>query len=215
MQSGLLFNVNNGMLIRELLLLDHIEEDRIGTALWKNSVPEKYKQYPIIGQGATSVVLDKGDGNVIVLTRDAMKKDWLCQNWGLGLGDWIETLDIGHRKSRELSELQVYVIVMPKLFALSPKNKKNVKQSITQYEEIVRRNSGRITDRLMDYLEKHPDGLFAQLIEFLLNYDESQYSIDFLMRNFLQDAQGNIVLIDPIVSRDLVDILRAVREYRH
>jgi len=202
------------MLIRELLL-DHIEEDRIGTALWKNSVPEKYKQYPIIGQGATSVVLDKGDGNVIVLTRDAMKKDWLCQNWGLGVGEWIETLDIGHRKSRELGELQVYVIEMPKLFQLSPQNKKSIKQSITQYEEIVRRNSGRMTDRLMDYLEKHPDGLFAQLVEFLLNYDESQYGVDFLMRNLMQDADGNIVLMDLIVSKDLVDLLHAASKSRH
>jgi len=44
----------------------------------------------------------------------------------------------------------------------------------------------------------------------LQNYDEKQYGVDFLMRNFMQDNHGNIILTDPIVSRDVVNALHAI-----
>lgn len=185
-----------------------IEADRIGTALWKNSVPPRYKQFPVIGQGATSVVLDKGDGTVLVLTRDAMKKDWLVH--GLRIGNWIETFDTPHRKIREMGELPVFVIQMPRLFPLSLANKRIINNAITQYRRIV--SSGQTeshlrSEKFNDYLDAHPDGLFAELVNFLGNYDPSQYTVDFLIRNFMQDKDGGIVLIDPIVAKELVDLL--------
>jgi hypothetical protein len=187
------------------------EADRIGTALWKSSIPAKYKQYQVIGQGATSVVLDKGDGNVLVLTRDAMKKDWLVQDWGLGLGEWIDGFDAHHQQSRDISDMPVFVIQMPKLFPLSLENKRTIKKAIKQYEDVV---GLRLTQdqvkKFNDYLEKYPDGLFAQLVEFLQNYDIKQYGIDFLTRNFMQDSKGQIVLTDPIVSKEIVDALHDI-----
>lgn len=188
------------------------EANRIGTALWKSSIPAKYKQFPVIGQGATSVVLDKGDGTVLMLTRDSVKKDWLVQGWGLGLGEWIDSFDAHHSKSRDISEMPVYVIQLPKLFPLSKENKRAVKTAIKQYETVVGYNYNRDTQRKFnDYLEKHPEGLFARLIEFIQNYDINQYGIDFLMRNFMQDGEGKIVLVDPIVSKEIVDALHSLR----
>ena len=186
-------------------------DNRIGTALWRNSIPLKYKQYPVIGQGATSIVLDKGDGTVLVLTRDAMKRDWLVHNWGLSLGEWIDTVSAHHQKSQELSDMHVYVIQMPKLFPLSTNNKRVVKKAIDLYNiSIATDKKLHINDKFNRYLEMHPEGLFAQLVEFLQNYDEKQYGVDFLMRNFMQDNHGNIILTDPIVSRDVVNALHAI-----
>jgi len=195
-----------------------VEHDRIGTALWKNSVPAKYKQFPIIGQGATSVLLDSGNDTVIVLTRDAMKKDWLCQNWGLGVGEWVDQFNILHRQSRELSELTVYAIKMPKLYPLSLENKRVVTKAIKQYYAITNAPdsySKPMFDKMQAYLDAHPEGLFTQLAEFLQNYDDSQYSLDFIIRNFMQDGKGNIVLTDPIVSTELTTMLHNMAKARY
>lgn len=192
------------------------EADRIGTALWRNSIPAKYKPFPVIGQGATSVILDKGDGNVLVLTRDEMKKDWLVQDWGLGLGKWVDGFDAYHQKSREISDMPVYVIQMPKLFPLSLENKRIIKKEIDQYYKVVDFvvNQNQV-DKFNKYLEKYPDGLFAELVEFLQNYAVNQYGVDFLIRNFMQDKNGKIVLIDPIVSKEIVDALRNVVQKKY
>lgn len=191
-----------------------INENRIGTALWKSSVPPKYKQFKVIGQGATSVVLDKGDGNVLMLTRDDVKKDWLVQDWGLGLGEWIDTFEASHQQSRAISEMPVYVIQLPKLHPLSAENKKSIKKSIKDYETVVGYGpEDRRYAKFNDYLERHPDGLFAQLLEFLGNYDVRQYGIDFLMRNFMQDQTGAIVLIDPIASKEVTTALHALHTW--
>jgi len=199
-----------------------IQENRIGTALWKDSIPEKYKQYPIIGRGATSIVLDYSPDSVLILTRDSMKADWLTH--GLHF-DYIECLDISHRRSRILGELPVYVIKAPKLYPLSPKNKKAIKHAIIQYNDIVynqpclhalHTNQSKqhieLPDAFQRYLEKVPDGLFSQLINFLMNYDTNMYHEDFLMRNFMEDFYGNVILIDPIVDAELLAELRRLRQ---
>jgi hypothetical protein len=198
-----------------------VKENRIGTALWKNSVPEKYKRYPIIGQGATSLVLDFSPDSVLVLTRDTMKKDWLVH--GLNF-DFIESFETPHRQSRNLSELLVHVIKAPKLFPLSAKNKRAIKHAIVEYNDIVygvksqyifgmtpaRRRQ--LTQKTFNkYLEQNPTGLFSQLIMFLTDYDTGMYHEDFLIRNFMEDAHSNVVLIDPIVDAELLAELRRLR----
>jgi hypothetical protein len=202
-----------------------LNENRIGTALWKDSVPAKYKQYPIIGQGATSLVLDYSPDTVLILTRDSMKKDWLIHKLDC---DLVETLDIYHRKSRALGEMPVYVIKAPKLFPLSAKNKRAIKHAILQYNEIVygqksmyvwgvtpKNREKTLPDSFRRYLDQVPDGLFSQLINFLLDYDTSQYHEDFLMRNFMEDRNGNVVLIDPVVDAELLAELRRLASSRY
>jgi len=192
------------------------EAHRIGTALWKSSIPQKYKHLPIIGQGATSIVLDNGNDTVIMLTRDAMKKDWLIHDWGLGLGDWIDTFDAYHQKNRDLSDMPVYVIKLPKLFPLSNQNKKIIKKSIEDYNKImfwIKKQDS--MQKFEEYLEKHPNGLFKELVEFLQNYEPEQYQVDFLTKNFMQDKNGKIILIDPIVSTEIMDALKNIKNYKY
>lgn len=195
------------------------EHDRIGTALWKDSVPKKYKNFPIIGQGATSLVLDYSPDTVLLLTRDSMKKDWLIHALGFNV---VETLNIYHKKSITLGEFPVYVIKVPKLFPLSLKNKRAIKHAILQYNEIVYgqrsmyvwgnmtpiQREKHLPDAFRRYLDKVPDGLFSQLINFLLNYTTSMYHEDFLMRNFMEDRNGNVVLIDPVIDAELLAELK-------
>lgn len=190
------------------------EADRIGTALWRSSIPQKYKKYPILGQGATSIVLDKGDGRVLMLTRDTMKMEWLTRNWGLDIGEVIDEFEVYHQKSRTLGEMPVYVIDLPLLYPLSAKSKQQVKKAIAEYQSIQMRGNPKQMDILNKYLDKHPEGMFAQLVEFLQNYDDNQYHTDFLMRNFMQAADGNIILIDPIVSAELLKSLRELRGWK-
>ena len=189
--------------------------DRIGTALWSNSIPPKYKQFPVIGRGSTSIVLDKGDGTVLMLTRDAMKKDWLVQSWGLGIGKLIDGFEAYHQKSRAISDMPVFVIQLPRLFPLSNENKKLIKTAIEQWETVIvfyKRRSDR-QQQFNKYLTLHKNGIFARLVEFLQNYDTEQYRVDFLTRNFMQDKKGRIVIVDPIISNELLDVLKQlVRE---
>ena len=44
-------------------------------------------------------------------------------------------------------------------------------------------------------------------MEFALNYDESQYVFDIHMANFMEDKDGNIVLIDPLVDKEMLNLI--------
>jgi hypothetical protein len=195
------------------IFIYHLLENRIGTALWRASIPEPYRKYPFLNQGATSIVLDKGEGRVLMLTRDDVKKDWLTNTWGLDIGTVVDTFEVTHKQSRDIGNMSVYVIDLPLLFPMSAANKQIVKKAVVQYNNIALYKKKR--DILNAYLEAHPDTIFTQLIEFLTNYDDSQYQADFLMRNFMQDATGKIVLIDPIVSKPLLDALIAIKSRKN
>jgi hypothetical protein len=145
-----------------------------------------------------------------------MKRDWLVHSCGLGIGECIDSFDAYHQKSRALSDMTVYVIQMPKLSQLSTDNKRVIKKAITQYFDVIGYKTDRSrVDRFNKYLDKHLDGLFAQLVEFLQNYKVKQYSVDFLIRNFMQDKNGAIVLIDPIVSTELVQALQNIAKNKY
>lgn len=190
----------------------HEGHDRIGTAIWKNTIPEEYRKYPMLGQGATSVVLDKMDGNVLMLTRDAMKKDWLV--YGLDIAKWDKTIEVSHPKSRTLNDMPVYVLTMPKLQKLSSKNRLVVHKAISEYNRICEYGI-RGRNYLQKYTAEHPDGIFASLVNFLSDYDEKQYKEDFLTRNFMQTPDGEIILVDPIIDRELLDELVDMHQRRH
>jgi hypothetical protein len=196
--------------LKELAGVQPVDEaNRIGTALYKNQIPQEYKQYPVIGQGATSVVLEKDPNTVYVLTRDAHKKDWLTH--GIGLADWIDTQEIHHPNPR-IRDIPVYVLKMPKLLPLDPANKKKIRAEVKFWDGLYTKHvwgkrgsrSIGIQDAMNDYLDQRPEGLFAELFNHLGNYDLDSVSPDLLMRNFMQDSKGNIILIDPVVDMEIV-----------
>ena len=46
------------------------------------------------------------------------------------------------------------------------------------------------------------------LLEWLINYDPEQFYMDMGARQFKQTLDGDIVLLDPVVSSELLDLFR-------
>jgi hypothetical protein len=196
------------------------EAGRIGTAVRLDEIPAKYKHLKVIGRGATSIALKKDDHTAIILTRDEMKAEWLTMHWGLGLATEIDRFVSHKHVNRAMRELPIYVLKMPLLFPLSSENKRKVKQIMVQFEKIrygvgfnrnlASRNQdilANLQNLIDDYVtEFDSEHQLHQLANFLYNYHGNQYQFDMAVRNFLQTADGEIVVIDPIVSSKLMDI---------
>jgi hypothetical protein len=189
-------------------------------AIHLTEIPAEYKKYPVIARGNTSLILEKDPETVIMLTRDAMKKDWL--DIGIEITkDW-KFHDI-LAKNRKFNEFGIYAIEMPKLYKLDAANTKLVNKELKFFEAAARVIKPgfiqRWDDKLINQLAYHyevnnkEDSIFYKLIQFLRNYDTSQWVWDLGRRQFAQDTEGNIVLIDPIVSRDLVNVMQDIQRF--
>ncbi len=199
------------------------EYNVIGSSVRLDEIPEKYRNLPLIGRGATSLVFQKDNDTVILFTRDSIKAEWLCHSWGLELGKEVDRFNIGHKiHIRGMGEHDIIAIEMPKLLTLDNKNKKIVKDELKVYEQekmsvqhnqsLALRNIYRRTENVNIeltniYQEKYPDSILLPALEFMTNYGGSAMQ-DFLMRNFLQDSDGNIVLIDLLISTDIYELIQ-------
>jgi hypothetical protein len=188
-----------------------LHEGRLYSAITVKEISPKYKSLPILGRGTTSIVLTKSNDTVIMLTRDDIKRDWLVN--GTKLAKQIDQYDAYHPKYRELSEKPIYVLEMPRLFPLSTQNKRRVKQLTRMVNEILWKNHNK--QYLINVIMKKVEELeletntkhdLRELVDFLSNYDESQYRWDLGPRNFMQNSDGELVVLDPVVEKDILDI---------
>lgn len=209
------------------------EASRIGTGVRKDEIPEKYKKYPLINRGTTSAILEVGPEEVLMLTKDPIKKDWLTHE--LDIAELIDAYDSRHPK---LGTMTIYVLKMPRLYPLSKENRKMARD----LEELLRRmnreahemNQGldiktlrgmsrkqimhsykeNIIRAFWEYFEneydefKNGDHKLRQLIDFLANYDPDQYEWDMRQGNFMQTKAGELVILDPIVDKEILDVFR-------
>lgn len=191
--------------------------DVIGSAVRVDEIPKEYREkYEMIGRGATSLVYAIDEDWVLVFTRDKMKQEWLG-TMGLELGDTIDELEVrGINRIKGMSDIPIYILKVPRLYKLSPENKRIVKKEVAQFEEIWRDLKRKYSsaqeilalhDLYNHYTEHLEDSLLYSLIEFVSNYDTTQFIFDMLQRNFMQDAQGDIVLVDPIVDRGVYNLI--------
>lgn len=182
-------------------------------AVYASSLPEVYKDLPQLGKGMTSIVLDKGDGTVLMFTRDSIKAEWLTRDWGIRIGDTVEVLsDLAH-KHMEVRNMDVYVIKLPKLFKLDAKNKKILKTEMDKWDSIWHKHllkPYRMADATNEFIEKYPDSILIPIMEFIPNYGNNA-NYDVAIRNTMQDAQGEIVFVDPVVSNELLMYLRGYK----
>lgn len=182
------------------------------------SLPEVYKNLPKLGQGLTSIVLDKGDGKVLMFTRDQIKQEWLTRTWGIEIGDVVEELHGIRHKKMEIRDMPVYVIEMPKLYKLNLENQRKVKAEIKKWERTygeVRYKLGQAgkypgleilqQDAMRTFCSEYPDSLLTPIFEFMLNYDN--VAVDLAIRNTMQDKDGNIIFVDPLVSKELISVM--------
>lgn len=192
-------------------------------AIFINEVPEKYKKYPVMGRGATSIILDAGH-DVLVLTRDELKRSWLTDPFGLNIGEDVEELEVRGHKNRQLSDIPIYVLRMPKLKKLSPQNKRKLKKSLKEFFEIWDKNYNKYfrqamqrkirkhditqytaSDTLIELEDRDPHNMFVDFLRWSTNY--GNWTLDFHNGNFAENDKGEIVLLDPIVAKSLYDKL--------
>jgi len=188
----------------------------LGSSIHLNTVPEKYKKLKLIGRGTTSLVFELNSDEVIILTRDEMKNDWLQYS---NLAQYIETIKLSH-PNRSMAEKPVYVLKMPKLIKLDSKNKKIIKAVMALYykqDQMRGKNYHTFINRLTEEIEKffHDQESLNEFMSFISNYDREQYTFDFLERNFMQDANGKIIATDPVVSSEIVQIFYDINRKKY
>lgn len=211
------------------------EAARIGTGVRKDEIPEKYRKYHLINRGTTSAILEVDVNTVLMLTKDSIKKDWLVNE--LGIADMI---DVYNSHNPKLGNMTVYVLKMPKLYPLSKENrrisrdlvellrlmkrnanKKNQEKYIGNLRKMSRRQIDRsykvnIINSFFEYFDEYEqtaqqEHTLTQLIGFLSNYDVDQYVWDLRQGNFMQTKDGELVILDPVVDKEILDIFR----YKH
>lgn len=193
--------------IRDLMTI--VEANRIGTAIRLNEIPRQYKGLKVIGRGATSVVLEKDPKTVLMFTRDVMKMEWLRH---MEIGRIIDEYESHAHHIRGMNELPIYVFEMPRFEKLDKANTKLVRAALKEFETVLWSKSNipkqrRYQEVLMHFSENE-NHILADLWNHLMNYDAGQFSFDLGARNFMQDANGRIVILDPIVVTELLDLFR-------
>lgn len=188
----------------------------IGSAVRKDEIPTEYRSLPYLGRGATTIAFKKDDSTALVFTRDAMKKDWLVHGLHM-VSHWniINPIRVNH--IRGMHDMPLYMIEMPLLYPLSRENRSKVLKELKVWYKAVRQvnfyagnpklKQDKLLSMLEQYEENHPDSIIIPFITWLLDYDSSQYSLDMGARQFKQTANGEIVLLDPVIDQELYDLI--------
>jgi hypothetical protein len=194
------------------LHLDVAMANRAGSAVRLDDIPARYKKLKVLGRGTTTIALDDGD-SVILITRDAMKKEWLQHNFK------TMVLDTFEKSSRiyGMRELPIYVLRVPKLYKLNLENRRLATKALKEFTKLRASQNGPDADKAgareqrFRELEQHftadEEHVLAPLFSFLANYDVNQYYFDLSLRNFMQTADGKLVVSDPVVMSDIMDLI--------
>lgn len=200
------------------------EMNVIGSAVRVNEIPKEYRNLKLLGRGATSLAFEKDPKTVILFTRDLLKKDWLTHGLHMVSGS-REVVPVRSHHIRGMQEFPLYALEMPKLYPLNTENRKKVTQELKQWATIYNNamrtsveknnkiNGYKLINALInDYEENYPDSIIAPLIQFLSNYDPDQYQFDLGKRQFKQTYDGNIVLLDPVIDKELWNLFNIHRQ---
>lgn len=190
------------------------EYNVIGSSVRLDEIPPQYRKLKFLGRGATTLAFERDAQTVIMFTRDAMKLDWLRD--GIRMVQDYQTINPvkGHH-IRGMTQLPLYMVTMPKLYPLDAANRRKVTDEMRKFTEITRNvglggNKGwsqKLSQVVDEYYDAHPHSVVLPLMEWLMNYDPDQFYMDMAARQFKQTASGDIVLLDPIVSKELLDLL--------
>jgi len=178
-------------------------------AITKREIPTEYQGLKVIGRGNTSIILEKDPETAVMLTRDSMKKDWL--HFGIGITkDW-KTHDIAAER-HQFKNFPVFAIEMPKLYPLGPSAKIKLKKEFAFLKQALKDlgiQEHQIRDSLPELMGYYEDkghdehSIMYSLFQFLSDYHPEQWSWDMGRRQFAQDSNKNLILVDPIVDAEL------------
>ena len=185
-----------------------VEVKALAQAVHISEIPKEYKHLPIIARGNTSIILEKDPKTVIMVTRDSMKKDWL--HIGIELSTDFKYHDI-KAKNRAFTDVALYSIEMPKLYKPNNANQTKIRKEVAFFEKAQLAVGGKLAGKdklpeLVEYYEKNglEKSIFIPLFNFLMNYYPEQWHWDIARRQFAQDADGNLVLLDPIANAEML-----------
>lgn len=190
------------------------EANVIGSSVRLDEIPPAYRKWKLLGRGATTLAFERDAHTVVIFTRDAMKLDWLRDGIRMVQDYQILNPVKGHH-IRGMMELPLFMVVMPKLYPLDAENKRKVTAEMRAFTDITRRIGlghhkmwhEKLSKVVDAYHDQHPDSVVLPLLEWLMNYDPEQFYMDMGARQFKQTASGDVVLLDPIVSKELLDLL--------
>ena len=190
------------------------EYNVIGSSVRLDEIPPEYRKMKFLGRGATTLAFEKDAATVLIFTRDAMKLEWLRDGLRMVQDYQIINPVKGHH-IRGMSNVPLYMVTMPKLYALDAANRRLVTAEMKKFTEITQNVglgpnktwSEKLNKVIDTYYESHPDSVVLPLMEWLMNYDPEQFYMDMGARQFKQTASGQIVLLDPIVSKELMTLL--------
>lgn len=189
------------------------------SAIRIDELPDSLRKLKVLGRGKTSIVLEVDKDWVLVVTRDHTKVEWLARYFGINLGEEIHSIEGFKVKIPSLRDVSIRVVKMPRLYPLSKANRKKIEQEIRQLqlamneaEVQVRKekiSKSYVEDRIIQvlndiYQEKYPNSIFIDLFQFLSNYEAKTFALDPHMQNFMQNAEGEIILTDPIISKEIL-----------
>ena len=189
------------------------EYNVIASAVRLDEIPPEYRKLRLLGRGATTLAFELNDQEVIIFTRDVIKRKWIRDGLRLSKGETIIN-PVRYHHIRGMGELPLYKITMPKLYPLDAANRRLVTKEIrdfVKYSQEFRlqdpthwpESIGGMIDL---YHEEHPHSPVLGLLEWLVNYDADQFKWDMSARQFKQTVRGDLVLLDPVVSSELMDL---------
>lgn len=198
--------------------MDIVEYNVIGSSVRLDEIPPHLRKMKLLGRGATTLAFEKDTATVIIFTRDAIKLDWLRDGLRM-VHDYQIINPVRSHHIRGMQELPLFQITMPKLYPLSAANRKLVTDEMRNFTQITQKVGLRtgtshtwpqkINQVIADYAAHYPQSVVLPLMEWLTNYDPDQFHMDMGARQFKQTLNGDLVLLDPVVSKELLDLLRS------
>lgn len=193
-------------------------------AVSERDLPEKYSKYRVYARGSTSYISQSDNPNtVLVFTRDKPKVHWLLYS---GLGEIIDKFTSDNPK---FGKLPIYVLEVEKLQQLSERNHKKLfdmatfikntfvgddgrflfsKEKVSRLGNIMKSNKLKLVMKKL-YDKKQIDFVneksFIKFSEFLIDNIEDihKFFYDIGSSNVMEDRDGNIVVLDPVFSKEI------------
>lgn len=193
----------------------------LATGIRRDQIHPSYRDLPVIGRGTTSLVLARDADTVLMLTRDRLKAEWLRD--GLMIARVIDEYETTGHHIPGMDDLPVLVLEMPRLEPLSPENRKLANRILREFGTLLsdaiaaNPGPGGRRDRDMELqaltahylpLEDHP---LHGFLDWIKDYDGNSFQFDLHIGNFMQDRDGRLVLVDPVYSREIDDVIVAYR----
>lgn len=193
------------------------EYNVIGSAVRLDEIPPHYRKLPFLGRGATTLAFEKNPDTVIIFTRDTMKIEWLRDGLRM-VKDQQLVRPVRWHHIPGMQDHNLIMIEMPKLYPLDAANRHKVIKETNAFTRLImeyrlnrlqpRSWTTKLTQIMDDFVDLYPRSQILPFLEWILNYDPKEFFLDIGPRQFKQTSKGKIVLLDPVVASDLLNLLQ-------